>query len=127
MASERGNGFKLWWELTRAYESHIPGRHQAMLMSPLKPEKWSSVKFEDFEGVLLEWELDIQTYEQHSSKTFDDDHKVATVLRWSPAEIRSSLMSGDPSNRDSYARTRSAILTMLRGRTVFDSRGAPPA
>ena len=28
MASERGNGFKLWWELVRAYESHIPGRHQ---------------------------------------------------------------------------------------------------
>ena len=34
-------------------------------------------------------------------------------------------MSGDLSNRDSYARTRSAILTMLRGRTVFDSRGTP--
>ena len=56
---------------------------------------------------------------------FDDDHKIATVLRWSPAEIRKSLMSGDPSNRDSYSRTRSAILTMLRGRTVFDSRGTP--
>jgi len=125
MTVERGNGFKLWWELRRAYESHIPGRHQSMLMSLLKPEKWANVKSEDFEVSLLEWELDIQRYEQQSGKTFDDDHKVATVLRWSPTDVKNSMMAGDPANRESYQRARSAILMLLRSRTVFSSQGTP--
>ena len=96
-----------------------------MLMSLLKPEKWNTNKVEEFEVQLLDWELDIQRYEQQSAKVFDDDHKVATVLRWSPPDVRNSLMAGDPGNRDSYAKMRSAILTLLRGRTTYNSQGMP--
>ena len=102
MSSEQGNGYKLWYELIRSYESKIPGRHQAMLMSLLKPERWTGVKGDAFESELLDWELDIQRYEHQIGKKFDDDNKVATVMRWGPEELRGSLLTGDPRNRDNY-------------------------
>ena len=37
MEAEVANGFKLWFELKRSYESVVPGRHQTMLMALLKP------------------------------------------------------------------------------------------
>ena len=94
-----------------------------MLMSLLKPEKWTGVKGDAFESELLDWELDTQRYEHQTGKKFDDDDKVATVMRWGPEEIRGSLLTGDPRNRDSYPNARSAILMMIRGKAVFNSRG----
>ena len=123
MSCEQGNEYKLWYELIRGYESKIPGRHQAMLMSLPMPEKWAAVRGDAFEVELLEWELDVQRYEQQTGKVFDDDNKVATVMRWGPEDIRTSLLTGDPRNRETYASARSAILMMIRGRTVYNSRG----
>jgi hypothetical protein len=125
MASEEGNGFKLWVALCREYESSVPGRHQSMLMALLKPLRWEHAKAADFEPLLLEWELEVQRYERQTGKSFDDDNRVATVLQWAPEELRLSLMTGDAGNRATYARARSALLTVMKSTLRFSGSGLP--
>ena len=122
MACEVGNGFKLWWELRHAYESMIPGRHQSMLMALLKPD-WSSVPARDFESAILDWELAVQRYEQQSTKNFDDDNKLATVLMWAPETLRLAINAGDPQNRASYPRLCAALLNLINGNITFSPGG----
>ena len=79
MTTEVANGFKLWVELKKSYESVIPGRHQTMLMALLRTD-WTAAASRDFESALIDWELSTQRYEAQSGKHFDDDNKIATVL-----------------------------------------------
>ena len=94
MKSEEGDGFKLWWQLKREYESTVPGRHQAMFMALLKPEHWKEMSASQFEQALVDWELDFQNYEKQSGKAFDDDNCIATILNGAPPFIKQSLNSG---------------------------------
>jgi len=124
MTVEVSNGFKLWYELKDSYERAVPGRHQSMLMQLLRPS-WSHVAPKEFESYLIDWELGVQRYESQSSKTFDDDNKIAVVLMGAPEAIRNSINAGDPTNRVTYGRLRAAMLNLINGTLGQEQFGGP--
>ena len=123
--TEEGNGFKLWRALLREYEPDAAGRHQGMLGGLLAPTSWANLNKHDFESKFIEWEQAIVEYERQSHKRFDDDNKVAVVLKWAPAELKASLLSGHPGNRANFVALRSALMLLIKGDIEYDASGLP--
>ena len=67
MAGEVANGFKVWHELKKSYESVVPGRHQMMLMALVRPN-WMEIQSRDFESSLIDWEFSTFRDEQQSGQ-----------------------------------------------------------
>ena len=122
---EEGNGFKLWRALLREYEPDAAGRHQGMLGGLLAPTSWANLDKHSFESKFVEWEQAIVEYERQSHKRFDDDNKVAVVLKWAPADLKHSLLSGHPGNRANFAALRAALMLLIKGDIEYDASGLP--
>ena len=99
----------------------LGGRHQSMLSGLLAPTGWRSSKTNEFASKLLEWEIDVASYEAQSGKVFDDDNRVAVVLKWAPDCIRTPIMAGADTNRASYAALRLAIMSFIKCHHSYDS------
>ena len=69
-----------------------------MLVALLQPEWRDERSNEQFFEAFQTWELDIQTYEQHSGKRIQDESKIAVVLGRSPKALKTALATGDHRN-----------------------------
>ena len=123
MKCPRGQGYTLWWALVREYEAVVEGRHQAMLIHVMRPTWDVNMPAEKFNEALLQWELEVQQYEQQSGKTLHDDTKVAVVLSSAPKSLKHSIATGHPSNRSNYANLRAAVITVIMSERAYDGMG----
>ena len=90
-----------------------------MLIGLLSPTDWEKLTADKFEESYNKWKLDAVEYERTIGEQFSERNRLATIMRWAPKAIKDALMTGDPGNRQTWARMDSAITLMLQSTRVY--------
>jgi hypothetical protein len=115
------NGFESWRLLCREFEPRLPQRRLALLHSLMAPN-FSG----DFETQLITWEREIAVYEKVTGKTFDDDLRMAVLLRHSPPGLREHLQLSAGQFDEDYSKMRTVIQLWLQTRQSFAALNNAP-
>ena len=87
-----GNGILAWRKLLNTYEPKQAMRFTAMLSSLLTPQWMEGL---DFSSQWMQWEQQMDMYEQASAARIPDEVKCAVILRWVPKMIRVLAIMSD--------------------------------
>ena len=113
-----GNGILAWKKLLNAYEPRQAMRFTAMLSHLLTP-RW--IEGIDFSSQWLQWEQEMDMYEQACVGKVPDAVKCAVILRWAPKPIREYLRSCPIDATTNYPMMKHQLETyFLRNRTYDD-------
>ena len=122
------NEFEAWRRLLNMMEPVARGRSLGLLQHLVGDSYWAGGT--DFQTQLLKWERAVDEYQRVSGRDFPPELKVATVLRHSPAEIRTHLLLR-VTDTTTYLQLRALVVEYLQANRNYaeqfaDSRADDP-
>ena len=113
---EHRNGFEGWRVLAEEFETHLGQRRLTMLADLINPQLVEPKYVED----LLRWEASVSEL-QRAGGAFDDELKIAVIMRNSPIDLQKHLCSMLTAFEKDYSKMRHCILEFCR----VSRRGRP--
>ena len=114
-----GHGFMSWRVLVDEYEPALAARRMAVLSGLLNPSWRESGFLEQW----LNWEREVQQYEDSSGSRIPDDIRCAVVAKHSPARVRDFLRLSSVDLTTNYDVLRSSLRGFFVRSRVYDSSG----
>ena len=114
-------GLKSWLLLLQEYEPKIATRLASVLAGLLTPH-WNSA--EPWYQQLIDWERQVETYEEAAGERFSDALKCAIVQRYAPSAVKQFLRIVPDDMATSYAKLRNSLDLFYAKARQFDTQGS---